>query len=373
MSETKLQPHQLRVLEKLHNQPGVLVYHGLGSGKTLTGLAAAKVHGGASVIGPASLKGNFDKENEKHKVKADVDYSTYSKPTPARSNLVIYDEAHRMGRAGTKRSKYPEKFPAKKVMLLTGTPIRNEPSELIPLLKAIDADVPSNRKDFYEKYITSKEVKPGFIASLLGVKPGVVQVAQNLTDFKSKLRGKVDYYMAGKENYPNVQESDVKVPMSEEQLKAYKTVTSQNKTLAYKIKNGIPPSKAEAKQMNAFLNATRQISNSASQYNVDSKDKVSPKVQKILSDIKESYAKDPNYKGVTYSNYLDSGINRVSKRLSEEKIPHALFTGKVSQKNRKQIIEQYNKGQIKQLLISGAGSEGLDLKGTKMVQLMEPH
>lgn len=158
---TQLQPHQLSTLKKLNTQPGVLVYHGLGSGKTLTGLAAAKVHGGASVIGPASLKTNFHKENKKHKVDAKVDYSTYSKPTPKNNNLIVYDEAHRMGRAGTKVSKYPEKFKSRKTLLLTGTPIRNEPSELIPLLKAIDVKVPGDKKSFYKRYVSTEKVSPG--------------------------------------------------------------------------------------------------------------------------------------------------------------------------------------------------------------------
>jgi superfamily II DNA or RNA helicase len=161
-TETKLKAHQRRVLDKLQKERGVLVYHGLGSGKTLTGLAAAKQLGGASVVGPASLKGNFERENKKHKVKADVDYSTYSKPEPkGNKDLVIYDEAHRIGRSESKRSKYPEKFKSKKNLLLTGTPIRNEPSELIPLLRATGADIPKSKKEFYEKYVREKKVRPG--------------------------------------------------------------------------------------------------------------------------------------------------------------------------------------------------------------------
>lgn len=205
---------------------------------------------------------------------------------------------------------------------------------------------------------------------LTGVKPGTVQRGKNLDHLRSKLEGKVDYHVAGKEDYPTVKEMDVKVPMSKSQLAAYKATAKGKASLAYKIKHGIPPSKAESGQMNAFLNASRQISNTAAAYNTSAADEISPKVQRIVSDIRKSYASDPNYKGVLYSNYLDSGVNRVKKHL---KIPYAEFTGKTSEKDRKRIVADYNSGKIKQLLISGAGSEGLDLKGTKMVQLMEPH
>jgi superfamily II DNA/RNA helicase len=37
------------------------------------------------------------------------------------------------------------------------------------------------------------------------------------------------------------------------------------------------------------------------------------------------------------------------------------------------MIKDYNANKIKALLISSAGAEGLDLKGTRLVQILEPH
>jgi hypothetical protein len=45
----------------------------------------------------------------------------------------------------------------------------------------------------------------------------------------------------------------------------------------------------------------------------------------------------------------------------------------MNDKEKKQAVEDYNKGHVPVLLISSAGSEGLDLKGTKHVVLAEPH
>jgi SNF2 family DNA or RNA helicase len=59
--------------------------------------------------------------------------------------------------------------------------------------------------------------------------------------------------------------------------------------------------------------------------------------------------------------------------LSKAKVPYAEYTGKVPQGERDQMVKDYNSGLIKQLLISGAGGEGLDLKGTKLMQILEPH
>jgi len=77
-----LQPHQKRVLKKLEKADRLLVYHGLGSGKTLTALAAGEDQKmPISVIGPAALKDNFSKEKKKHKIKGKTpEYHTYNKP-----------------------------------------------------------------------------------------------------------------------------------------------------------------------------------------------------------------------------------------------------------------------------------------------------
>nr|NIR12959.1 hypothetical protein [Desulfobacterales bacterium] len=62
-----------------------------------------------------------------------------------------------------------------------------------------------------------------------------------------------------------------------------------------------------------------------------------------------------------------------SRALKEKGIPHAIFSGKQTNRNRKAMVEDYNKGKLKALLVSSAGGEGLDLKGTRQVQVLEPH
>jgi SNF2 family DNA or RNA helicase len=372
---TKLKPHQKRVLDKLRKNDAVLAYHGLGSGKTLTALKAGEEYGGLSVIGPASLRGNFEGEKKKHKVKGDLSYSSYAKPEVSeKSKVLAFDEAHRMGRMESKRSKYPDKYKKEKTLLLTGTPIRNRPDELIPLMRGLGINIPRDRRKFNETFIGEEKVEPGLWAKYVkGVEPGERKKAKNLHILRRALKGKVDTHKTkGSKSFPELKEKIVEVPMSASQVKTYNTAMKRNPSLAYKIRKGIPPSKAESRNMNAFLNATRQISNTPKSYNI--KDKTSsPKMDKIVAEIKKHHDSDKNYKGFTYSNYLDSGVSRISKRLKEKGIPYAAFTGKTSDKDRKEIIKKYNKGDIKHLLLSGAGSEGLDLKGTKLIQITEPH
>jgi ribosomal protein L30E len=96
-----IQPHQERVNQKLNRSGGVLVYHGLGSGKTLTSINATHDEP-TDVIVPASLRENYKKElksfAKKHKSHVmSYEKASKSSPSPGASALVV-DEAHMAGR-----------------------------------------------------------------------------------------------------------------------------------------------------------------------------------------------------------------------------------------------------------------------------------
>lgn len=381
-STAEAKEHQKRVIEKLKKENAVLVYHGLGSGKTLTALQAAETLGlPLTVVAPASIRSHFDEENKKYDTQVDLNTYSYNKPPDTEElieGVLAFDEAHRMGRADSQRSRLPENLQAVKKLFLTGTPIRNDPVELIPLLLGMGVDIPKSPDKFREKYVEKIIVNPGLYARIVkGIQPGVEYKAKNLEDLKEKLEGKVDYYASGRDNYPSVEEEDILVPMSSLQKKVYKELESENPSLAYKIKYGLPPSKSESQKLNSFLSATRQIGNSPAPYLSKRKEfnpeVDEPKIQKAFEEILRQSKADPNYKGITYSNYLESGVNLLEDRLKTTAIPYAKFTGKLTKTQKQEIVDQYNKGKIKHLLLSPSGGEGLDLKNTKVVQILEPH
>jgi len=380
----KVEEHQQRVLKKLERTPKLLVYHGTGSGKTLTTLLAAKKEKAPlTVIGPAALKHNFPKERVKHRLSSlKINYHSYAKPpdltdpeTVARisKSIVAFDEAHRMGRIESKRSRYPELYRGKKELYLTATPIRNTPDELIPILRGLDINVPRDRSLFNKIFVREAKIKPGIIGRLRGIKPGVKKIPKNLEPLRQALKGKVDYHAPSKKGYPTVEEEVIKTDMSKRQMATYRMALKGKPNLAYKVKHGIPPSKSEAGAMNAFLSASRQISNTPAAFNLSADTKDSPKIMKAVKEIKKHHASDPNYRGVTYSTFLGSGVDAVEGELKRLRIPYARFTGQTSKEQRKAIIKAYNTGRVKHLLISGSGAEGLDLKGTKLMQMLEPY
>lgn len=372
-------PYQKSVAGKLQKQRGLLVYHGLGSGKTLTSIfAAEQTKQPTQVITPASLGNNFKKELVKADAKGKYNVTSFDKfirhPEDLSGKNLIVDEAHHLRNTDTKRSKIIENaaHAANKVILLTGTPIQNKPSEIAPLINTVKGSkiLPERESDFNAKYVKRTNYNPGPLSRLfLGRKPHVEWHMTNSRDFAGKVRGSVSYYSPEKRTaYPSSAQYAVYAPMTERQALIYKTLERKLPSqLRYKIQNLIPVEKQETGPLNSFLSATRQISNTPKNFDVQSPEN-SPKLDEIVRKMKKS--KGP---ALVYSNYLQSGVYPLAAKLEKAKIPHGIYTGKLSAPEKKKLVQQYNKGKLKALIVSSSGGEGLDLKNTRQVHIMEPH
>lgn len=86
------------------------------------------------------------------------------------------------------------------------------------------------------------------------------------------------------------------------------------------------------------------------------------------------YIKDTIYdykKQIIFSSWIKAGIDQVAFILKND-VLLGVISGKTSQKERERIIRDYNNGKIQVLLFSKAGSEGVNLKETNRVIIMEP-
>ncbi len=383
---TPLQPHQQRVVDRMQkdDQPGLVVAHGLGSGKTLTSIASQEALGMPSdVVVPAALQANYRKEVKKH-VRGKTPKRTIRsmqniavKRTPPKNDMLIVDEAHRARETGSKTYQTLAKNDAKKRMLLTGSPFYNHPGDIAPLVNMAAGDhvLPNDASEFNKRYVSQEMMDPGLMARLRGIRPGAVPVL-NRTKEKElrKVLGKwVDYHPGSTTEFPAVDREDVKVEMTPEQLRVYDTLMDKAPPwVAYKIRNGLPPTKQESQQLNAFLGAVRQVSNTTGPYQPKEKPQ-DPKIQKAFDNLKANFATNPNSKAVVYSNYLDAGLNPYRERLQKAEIPYGEFTGEMPKAKRDELVRQYNENKLRALLVSSAGGEGLDLKGTRLMQILEPH
>jgi superfamily II DNA/RNA helicase len=380
--KTQLLPHQQRVVDKIQNQRGLVVAHGVGSGKTLSAIAAQDaLQAPATVVTPAALKANYLNEVKKHSdgappIHQESIENIARKGTLKENPLTIVDESHRLRNPQSESTKALKRSTLNKILLLTGTPMYNSASDISPLVNLAAGEnlLPENKSEFEDKYFYEKQIKPGLIDRLRGVKPGTEMVLNRKTtpELQNILNKWVDYHPSSKEGFPEVEEEEIKVPMTEHQTAIYDTIMDQAPAwVAQKVRAGLPPSKAEARQLNAYLQSARISANTTAPF-ITKGDPEAPKIQKAFENLKAILDKDPQNKGIVFSNYLDGGLNPYSKLLEEAKIPYGSFTGSLKPSEREEMVNKYNAGKLRALLLSPAGGEGLNLKGSTVAQLLDP-
>ncbi len=389
---TSLKPHQQRVVDRMlqDDQPGLVVAHGLGSGKSLASMAAQDALGmPANVILPAALQTNYEKERAKHLVPGTEQPIAVSSlqalsraggTLPAEHPMAIVDEAHRAREVGssTYQNLRDSLKGTQKRMLLTASPFYNRPSDIAPLINMAAGHnvLPNDQTEFNKRYISEKQVKPSLWGSLAhGAKPGMEEIVnpRAVPELKNTFKKWVDYHPGSTEGFPTVERKNVEVPMSDEQLKVYDALMGNAPAwVRYKVKQGLPPSKQESKDLNAFINAVRQVSNTTRGF-APGQTPHEPKIETAFGSLQNTFKENPNARAVIYSNYLESGLNPYHQKLEQAGIPHGLFTGEMPKKERDQMVRDYNEGKLKALLLSSAGGEGLDLKGTRLMQVLDPH
>ena len=347
-SNLKLQNHQLNVVDFFNKDKtrGLLVFHDVGTGKTLTAVTASQCfleknpNNNVIIITPTSLQKNFIKELERYG--ADPNDNRYKYFTIHginnaltnnvitcdffKNSLLIIDECHNL-RKEDRQSKLAHNIitcakESKKVLLLTATPLINGPHEIINLISLVDGVDPISINRFLN--LSQKERDEYFKCKISFYK----------TDNKKQ-----------KDFFPDAIVKNIFLLMSQSYYKKYK-ILENFPTNSEKI----------------FYNAIRQASN-----NIENEK--SEKIDWVLDKIKNSLK---NEKFIVFSHFLTKGILLLKTRLEKEKIPISFISGDVPKKYREEAIQKYNKNEIKVLLISKSGSEGLDLKNTNSVIIMEP-
>jgi len=140
----------------------------------------------------------------------------------------------------------------------------------------------------------------------------------------------------------------------------------------YKVRKGLPPSKAESSDLNAFLTGARQAQLSPGVFSQTGMPGEATKQQAAFDRFKAQLDANPDHRALVYSNYLDAGLSPYRQLLDKNQIPYGTFTGDMKAQERAQAVKDYNEGKLRALLVSSAGGEGLDLKGTRQMQLLEP-
>lgn len=394
------QEHHDEVLEKLEASGGVIAHHSMGSGKTLLALRAAEraqqAHPDKAVIiaSTSSAIGQFPGEAKKFGIKLDKDRLHYiSHQIMARkadelasipTSLLVIDEVHKirnpksLGHAAAKTIADN----AEQNLAMSGSVMFNKPHDLAPIVNLVAKQklLPEEEKKFREKFVRETPTELTLMQRLRGFDPGTSESLKNKAQLQAILKSFVHHYDAQdhiSEEFPDKIEHTIHVPMSEEQNRYYHFAEGRLPIhIRRKIREGLPLTKQESANLNAFATAVRQAAVShAAMKAGDDRDftEATPKILKAVDSLQSKMQDDKNFKAVVYSNFVDAGLSEVAKELNKRKVPFDFFTGALSAKQKDDAKEKFNSGKTKVLLLSSSGSEGLNLKGTKLVQILDPH
>lgn len=350
--------HQLKCVQWLKNHYGLILYHSMGSGKTITSLAMVyQFKFPIIIISTKASRKNFQDDIKKMEIEQTrIQILTYQKAIKSimngqlnfSSHSIIIDEAHHL-RTGTKLQSIliTECLKAEKLVLLTGTIFYNSLTDLSVLVNMIKKDevLPETNKEFKFFFWDDLYEAPGSVDTL-----------------KERIKGSISYYKKSVNSihYPKSITTYIKVDMSNAQISEYRHYLK--KILSLDNIQHIDYSILDKRKVNNFLNVTRQLSNTLNN---------SPDFPKIIA-IWEYIKKSPKPL-IIYSNYLANGILPLTIHLDKNKISYSIYFGEQTEEKRNKILDNYNSGKIDVLLITSAGSESLDLKNTRSIHIMEPH
>lgn len=173
----------------------------------------------------------------------------------------------------------------------------------------------------------------------------------------------------------SAREKIIHVPMGDKQHNLYQF--PENKLsihLRSAVRNNLPMTAKDTAALNSFATGVRQASLSTLHHDVTAKPEDSPKLLMAANRMAEA-AKAPGFRGVAYSNYLDVGIKPYAELLWARGSEPLIFTGSMSARQKKELIDSYNSTDpaAHVLLFSSSGGEGLDLKGTRRLRILEPN
>jgi superfamily II DNA or RNA helicase len=328
--------------------------------------------------------------------------------------LIIVDEAHNLFNSIVSHGKnayrlYETIMAANdvKLIFLTGTPIVNDPFELVPAYNMCAGweILPTDYDEFYKLFIDTESNQ-----------------LINRQKFMNRIYGLTSYYGSWYQTGGRRQVNETikrkyfpdelpliieKVAMSHEQYSIYKSARDIESDVTSKFKKGVKKNVAMRKPKSdgsSYRVHSRQACNYAypsealekgkknisllTTQHLTNLDVYSPKMAKIISNIQAI----PNRTQVVYSSFVSSEGIGIFARTLEVRGWHkygskdggsgpryAIFSGDINVDTRDEIVRIFNSNDnaygkhISLLLLSGAGSEGVNIYNGAAIHIMEPY
>jgi len=459
---------ELTKTEPRSNNPGLLVWYGTGTGKTVPASLTAKMVGYCNnfidirnviIVSPKSAFKNFKKEledrmgvflntlyltkdsessfyyngkntniyifsREQFKKAFEGENNSVIQATPVnffndtflRESLLIVDECHKYNNTELNPKSPEASFMlnccaiVKQVLLLTATPISNNPEDLEMLLAFLDGRQPIERTKFIKDFLgtygnpTSNSVNidenylsyvntfttpiMDKIGNVISKNDLDVKIVQNRTSpdsiFEDHFKNRIVYYMAEEETpnplpefiekvyfaYPNdvIRNNYLKKFFSDiKHDRINKEIESKN-TFNYPenlyISNETDINTDAVLKLIRIRETTRPDLNTNYISNTDPSHNSKYNLRRYFSNIT-----DRSFKYIIYCNYKDN-VLRIRQKLIDNFVNEDLIgiiTGDEITTKREETAKKYNDGEIKIIIISSAAKEGVDFKRTGML------
>jgi Mimiviridae putative ATP-dependent RNA helicase len=355
----QLTDYQENVRDHVRFGRNLLAFWSPGSGKTIGALTicsaaldSCPADTRVLIACPKSTKMQWEEEYKKFfrtKIKHIV-YETHDEVIlPKERNypyILVLDEAHRFRASSQKFSVRQMNMVtvacnAERVYLLTGTPVWNKPAEFATLYAMLlQTDDDGEMKTFFRAFQQAGRTGQ-----------------EGVSNFAKWLKCLVSYFKKKRtdKEYPTVEPPEfVTYPMTKTEEEDYLKVSLQ--------KYRVGP-KGKPINQHAFLTGYRHATN------------VQSKLDWVYDRVLWNAVK--SRKTIVYSNFLEplAKLKVQIEKKGKGNIGVLLITGKSSEGQIAQVKATYNerKNKYQVLLISSAGSEGLDLHETRNVIILEPH
>ena len=401
-----LQDHQRRFIRAFVDGPqkGALAIHGVGSGKTLTAVGSAEYFlqknpsSKVFVITPASLLEGFKKELFGYDPAIEKDpryqYFTFdgysnavkkkNKDVDCRDAMLIIDEGQNLRTTITRKTETSVDdetgeitstnvissgrkvydilqncaLKAKKILILSATPLVNKPDDIENLMAMINQHEPLDKKSWpFEKIWKNPELAQKYFGCRL-----------SFFDPDLAMRDKF---------FPKSETVYVPIVMDAKTLRNYEAI--ENNALEKVTDDELRDSLSGAKKLESFYNGVRRASNSAGGQQSQKVNFIVEWVKGVLSQtpnanigLTDAILKSHTDKVVIFTHFLDAGSRLISARLKADSIPFVEINGSMSKSSRAKAVEAYVKGTVKVIFISKAGAEGLNLLETGYIIITEP-
>lgn len=399
MDYAQLFEHQKTGIEFLLKNPKSILADEMGLGKTRQAVLAAGVCGSnmALVVCPASLKINWQREinmvytedvvavlsggdvdEAQEKVESSnsawivINYDILEKHRPwleqriAKGEIetVIFDEAHYIKDTKTIRTKAALAVAenAKRIYMLTGTPVMNRPIELFSLLRALkhplawdERKAPSKlRREYSVRYCDGK------IRMIMRRGGGVLRFweekgATRLPELRELTR---DIFLRRTKaevlNLPPKILSVVECHLDAEHRKLYETAWDEY--IEYVQKNPLKRDVEDIFSAQGLIETgkLKQVCSRA-------------KIDRIVNDVEN--AVDQDSKVIIFSQYTET-IARIASALRAKKIGTVTLTGADDMKARQEAVDGFQKSEDIKVFVANIKAGGVGLNLTAASQVM---